>query len=281
MLGTDLARPFRGVRASHTAVASLYGLCRAYEVRMRSTDFFCGLTAARIWRIPLPEEFLPGEGLHVGTHAPSRAPRGAGLTGRQFSDDRLRLVERFGFRVADAASTWCHLAGELRHDDLVAAGDHLVLVPKKQDPHDIRPYATFEELSARVGAYSGRHARAARRALLEIRQGAESRPESILRLTLVRGGLPEPDLNLDITDARGRWLGRADLVYRRFKVIVEYDGELHRTNSAQYDKDMMRIEEFARAGWTVIRIRKRALFGDPGSVVARAESALRDNGWRP
>jgi hypothetical protein len=36
-------------------------------------------------------------------------------------------------------------------------------------------------------------------------------------------GLPEPEVNPDIRNASGRFVGRGDLVYRRWRVIVEYD----------------------------------------------------------
>jgi hypothetical protein len=128
-------------------------------------------------------------------------------------------------------------------------------------------------------SYTGRHARTARQAVLDIRQGAESRPETILRLVMVRAGLPEPELNVDIFSASGLFLGRGDTLFRDFRVIVEYDGEQHRIDSIQYNKDMLRIEGFIRERWTPIRVRKGQLFGDPMAAVARVEGALRDAGW--
>ena len=281
MRGRDLERPFHGVRVRRGGIHGLYGLCLAYLVRMRADEFFCGLTAARMWRIPLPDEFRRSEGVHVGRMSPNRASRARGVRGREFTDTGIRIERRYGFRVTDAASTWCHLAGALSHDDLVAAGDHLILVPKKAQPGEARPYVTIEQLTDRVKSYSGRHAKAARRALLDIRQGAESRPESILRLHMMRAGLPEPELNVDVFSASGTFLGRADSLFRDFRVIAEYDGEQHRTDSVQYNKDMLRIEGFVRNKWTPIRVRKGQLFGDPEAAVARIEGALRDAGWRP
>ena len=281
MRGRDLERPFHGVRVRRGGIHGLYGLCLAYLVRMRADEFFCGLTAARMWRIPLPDEFTRAEGVHVGRMSPNRASRARGARGREFSDTRIRVERRYGFRVSDAASTWCHLAGVLSHDDLVAAADHLILVPKKRQPGETRPYATIEQLIDRVQSYSGRHAQAARRAVLDIRQGAESRPETILRLHMMRAGLPEPELNVDIFSESGTFLGRGDSLFRDFRVIAEYDGEQHRTDSVQYNRDMLRIEGFIRNKWMPIRVRKGQLFGDPMAAVARVEAALRDAGWHP
>ena len=61
-------------------------------------------------------------------------------------------------------------------------------------------------------------------ALELVRPGSESPKETELRLLLIRGGLPEPELNVDVVGKNGRFIGRGDLVYRRHKVLVEYDG---------------------------------------------------------
>jgi hypothetical protein len=54
-----------------------------------------------------------------------------------------------------------------------------------------------------------------------IRPGAESRPETLVRLAVAGAGRPEPEVNVDIVDGSGRFLGRGDLVHRGWKVIVE------------------------------------------------------------
>ena len=188
---------------------------------------------------------------------------------------------RFDFAVADAASTWCQLAEMLGHDDLVAAGDHLVLSPGVQDPGDMRPYVSLADLTDRVAALSGRGVRAARRAIASVRVGAESRPETLVRLALIRAGLPEPELNVDIRASDSSFIGRCDMVYRRWRVIVEYDGDQHRTDTAQYEKDIGRIDRLIAAGWIVVRIRMRGLHSGAAESVSRVEAALRSRGWRP
>ena len=81
-------------------------------------------------------------------------------------------------------------------------------------------------------------------------------------------------------DVGGRRIGYADLIFVAWKVIVEYDGEQHRTDSAQYDKDMWRLEKFIEAGYAVVRVRKRALFTTPDDVVTRVRRALAARGWQ-
>ena len=38
------------------------------------------------------------------------------------------------------------------------------------------------------------------------------------------------------------------------KIAVEYDGDHHRTDRAQFARDITRLEELADLGWTVIRV---------------------------
>jgi very-short-patch-repair endonuclease len=282
MRGADLARPFHGIRGQVGSAQSAYELCSAYALKMKSEQFFSHQTAARIWRVPLPRNFESGEAIDVATLAPGRAPRGRGVRGRQLADSAsVRVVERFGFAVADPATTWCQLASVLDLDDLIAAGDHLVLTPRFGDTRDPRPYVPLEELRTRVQTARGAGSRLDRRAVAQVRDGAESRPESLLRLAIVRALLPEPELNVDIHDARGRFIGRADMVFWRYRVIVEYDGDQHRTDTEQYDRDITRIDDFIAAGWTVVRVRSRGVFADAAAGVGRVEAALRRAGWRP
>ena len=182
--------------------------------------------------------------------------------------------------MVDPASLFCQLATSLSLHDLVAVGDALILELKFADPMGDRPWLSIRELRERVELYRGRGKRAALRAVELIRQGAESRPESLLRLAILDGGLPEPVVNPDIFTTSGRFIGRGDLVYRRWRVIAEYDGEQHRRDTAQYEKDVQRLENFARNGWHVVRVTGRSFFGDRRASVRRVEQALLDAGWR-
>lgn len=157
----------------------------------------------------------------------------------------------------------------LHYDDLVAAGDHLVLRPEFQSASDIRPYSSIDELQEACQGYIGPGKRNAAKALLDVRQGAESRPETLLRLLLARAGFPEPELNPVLLDAAGNRIGRMDLVFRKQRLVVEYDGDQHRTDSRQYDRDMLKLERLARESWRLVRVRKYALFETPHDIIAR------------
>ncbi|MGV8886190.1 MAG: DUF559 domain-containing protein [Microbacteriaceae bacterium] len=203
---------------------------------------------------------------------PRRAIRRRGIHGHRANGQSQ--VARHGHPVSGPAETWLAMAALLSLDDLVAIGDHLVLDPWQLDPHDLRPYVTLAALTIGTANFSGRGAQAAASALPLLRQGAESRPETLLRLLLARALVIEPELQTEIFGADGTWIGRADLYFRDLKVIVEYDGELHRTSSRQYNRDEARIESFIEAGNAVVRVRKGPLGKNPASVVDRVVRAL-------
>ncbi|MGA1838422.1 hypothetical protein VD659_16000 [Herbiconiux sp. 11R-BC] len=274
MRGHDLARPFRGARVVRSVRPTLLERCAAYACRCPPGHFFSHVTAALLWNVPLPRELERGGALEVAVLKPGAMPRSAGIRGHRLAGDGIRVVKRHGLDVADPASLWCQLARVLSHDDLVAAGDHLVLVPARPDPADPRPYVELSELQRRVAAFRGRGAPALRRAMAAVRQGAESRAETHLRLAIVRAGLPEPELQGEIRNARGRFLGRADMVYRFQRVIVEYNGDHHRTDPQQFEDDLVRIESFRDDGWTVVEVRKRGLYVTLSATLARIRRAL-------
>ena len=71
---------------------------------------------------------------------------------------------------------------------------------------------------------------------------------------------------------------RGDLVYRRFRVIVEYDGWHHERDARQRQKDHLRRERLEAAGWTVIVI-TAADMKDPLGIVRRVHNALVARGY--
>jgi hypothetical protein len=283
--GNDLDRPFRGVRRSiagrpddagerhDRAAAELLDRCAALELVLPDEAFFSHITAARLWPLPVPAA-EPGESLHVGVGPPHHPPRRPGVIGHQITDPRSGVLVRHGHRLIDPASLFCQLSVVLRVDDLVAVGDALVHLPRFSDVYDERPWVTMTELNQRVELFRGRGKVSAAKALALIRSGAESRPETLVRLAIGRAGLPEPEVNVEVVAADGTSLGFADLLYRRERLIVEYDGDQHRVSTAQFDQDVRRLDAFAANGWRVVRITSREFFGDRFGCIARIQQAL-------
>ncbi len=280
MRASDLERPFHGVRRRQRGDGDVLARCRAYAPLLRDGDVFSHATAALLWGAPLPGRFAADATLHVTAIAGATRPRSAGVVGHIAADAAIRIRSRHDLPVVDPVTAWLHLAPVLSLDDLVAMGDHLVLTPRRQNPEDRRPYASRAELESRVQRFRGRGKRNAREALQLVREGAESPRETRLRLRLVRHGLPEPGLNVEITDERGLRIGFGDLVYPSFKVLVEYEGEQHRTDSTQFYRDIERHEQLARAGWLLIRESKESPLTGLRSTPERARHALLSRGAR-
>ncbi len=284
MRGADLVVPFRGVRAVARGPAdpaavpeeALRIRCRAALLTVCQGAVVSSVTAARIWPLPMPLA-APDEPLHISAFAPDHAPRREGVVGHQIRDQEVGTEYRSGIAVTDPASLFCHLGTMLSIPDLVAVGDGLILKPRFA-PGD-RPYTTLDALVERVQWYRGRGKARAVEALGLVRPGAESRPESLVRLALVAAGLPEPSLNVDIHDDDGRFLGRGDLVYDEWRLVVEYDGDHHRTDPGQFSRDLERLDDLAAAGWRVIRVAKNSFFHDREDVVRRVRAALVRAGW--
>ena len=262
--GTDLARPFHGVRSMPTI-----DVVRAFTPLLRAGDRFSHLTAAQVWPLPLPA--APYE-VHVANPPGRNAHRGEGIVGHLSTGGRS--VIRHDLPLSDPLTLFLELATLLSDDDLVAVGDALVLDPAQLDPLDLRPWITLDDLRAGCRASRAHGSRRARRAVSHVRQGAESPMETALRLLLLRHGLPEPELNQNLFDDRGRWIGRFDMVYRDARVIVEYDGDQHRTSTTQYERDISRIDRAFAAKWTVVRVRARGIHVEPMNTVRRVREAL-------
>lgn len=294
MRAADLSRPLRGVRRAagdssgeagewfDEAADDLADRCAAVALILTDGAFFCHLTAARLWPLPLPPFAMTiGQPVHVGNRPPCHPPRRAGVIGHQISDPRAAFVVRNGHRLLDGGSLFCQLSTVLSRDDLAAVGDSLVLTPRVQAAADERPWVTLAQLQDRVEVFRGRGKTRAAEALDLLRPGAESRPESLLRLAIVRDGMPEPELNGEVVDEDGVRIGWVDLLYRAYRTIVEYDGDQHRVDTSQYDKDVHRLEALSTVGWRVVRVTKRDLFGDRTACLARIRRALLAGGWRP
>ena len=117
-----------------------------------------------------------------------------------------------------------------------------------------------------------RGARLIRDALPLLTDRSDSPPESELRVALICAGLPAPLANHPIYH-RGALVATPDLSWPEFHVLVEYEGEHHRTDARQWAYDIERYAQLAELGWTVIRATS-ADYRDPSSLIARVGRAL-------
>jgi hypothetical protein len=266
----ELDRPHRGVRAALWRDADA---ARDLVPMLRPGDRLSHSTAARLWPLPLPLALQRVDGdVHVSTPPPLNPLRRPGVVGHRSAPG---AILRYGLPLSPAATLFLELATELDLDDLVAVGDALVRRSIRLDPHDIRPWIELDELRVAVGGSAGgRGIRLARAALDLVREGSDSPAETRLRLAAQRAGLPTPELNPMISDRQGREIGHFDLVWPDLRVIAEYDGDQHRTDPHQYDRDITRFDRATGAGYRVLRFRSRHLYPTPEPAIRSLTSAL-------
>lgn len=119
-----------------------------------------------------------------------------------------------------------------------------------------------------------------RAAAAKIRPGVDSPQESRLRLRLIAAGLPEPTVNHSLDDEiDGRPLRWADLAYINYKIVIQYEGDHHRSRN-QLAADIARDDDWQRAGWTIVRLTAADLKAQGAYAVAKVRAALVRSGWQ-
>ena len=270
--GLDLRAPFSGVRVAAGTADTLQTRCAAYAQRMRACEVFSHRTAALLHGLPV-RDHADGR-LDVGAFAPNGIPRSAGVIGHRLRATGVAIERRGGLPLVSPVDAWCQLAPHVSVRELVVIGDALV---RRQ-----RPPATIGTLRSAVARCAGRRGkRALDAALDQIRPRTDSPAESELRLDLVAFGLPEPEVNVDILDDSGRRIAIGDLAYPHYRVLVEYDGEHHRTDSGHYARDVDRLDDLARNGWRVVRFNRSHRGIRRTERLARVREALIGAGWDP
>lgn len=280
--------------------AAVRRLACAFAANAGEGCFFSHITAAVLWKLPVPVRELrkavqlgdgqgePGRsaahGIDVAVLAPRRAPKGAGVNGHELAPYLTALRTVDGLRVTSPATTWAMLAPLLTVDELVRVGDAIVRIPRRrgmQRGDESDALGTREQLEAAMNAGRRHGVGRLRAALPMIRVGSASPGETDLRLACIRAGLPEPQLDIDVMDRSGVAIGYTELAYPAWRVLIEYEGDHHRTDRAQWLRDIDKHAACIDAGWTVIRLTSRHVYPTGFAAVTRIREALFRAGWRP
>ena len=126
-------------------------------------------------------------------------------------------------------------------------------------------------LSAYVGGAAGLPGARRLRRLLELAEPAESQMETRLRWLLFEAGLPRPEVQTDLRDEQGNFLGWADLYYPAAHLVIEYDGGNHRERLVSDDR---RQNLLINAGYRILRFTAADIYGRPEVVVAQVRGSL-------
>ncbi len=117
-----------------------------------------------------------------------------------------------------------------------------------------------------------------RRALPHVRVGAQTPLESLSRLRLVRGGLPEPRLQVPIYDDEGL-VGIVDMLFDEWGVIGEADGLLkYDDRGMAFRAEKSREDRLRALGFIVVRWTWDEIINRPMLVVQRIRQAARARG---
>lgn len=259
--GVRVTRPPQRPGSSQPNDLSLTDRCAAVQLVLGDQDCFTGATAARLLGIPIPRSLGDGQ-IEVASQLGSERMRRRGVRSVQAVLPAGHILERAGLRTTSPARTWFDLACRISAADLLAAGDYV-----------LRHLATHAELASTVGwGQRRRGVTQARRMLPLLDARAESPGESRVRYWLLSGGIGGIECNRDIVED-GEWLARGDLVIRKARLIIEYDGQVHLPErQRRYDAARRNLLQYH--GWQVIVVTARDL-RYPGPLVALVREEIR------
>lgn len=222
------------------------------------------LSAADVWGLQLPVRDRSDQRVHLSVPGTSRAESRVDrrLYRADVPDDDVR--RRAALPVTSPARTWRDLAAVLDPRALLAATDQL-----------LNGLAGREELAEQLARRpTGRGCARARDVLPLGDARAESPMESVVRWLVLHAGIPAPELQYEIRDGLGAFIARADLAWPDRKVLVEFDGDVHRERDV-FVRDLRRQNRLVAAGWTVLRFTSADVLGRPDEVLAEIRRALR------
>ncbi|GLB67930.1 hypothetical protein [Arthrobacter mangrovi] len=273
-----VVRTSRSIRSPKHAELDFPGRLRPYT-RINERSCASHASAPIIWDFPDSDGGYPEEPIHL------TRPSGAARIRRdnivchrsQVYPDEVEQLD--GIFLTSRARTWLDLAEGSDLDLLVVIADHLIRIPRPRFENRRKPYCTLDELALLIGRHPGKSGIwLARQALDLARVGADSAPETRLRLALGRAGLPEPLLNCPIVDDSGKEWHSPDMSYPKYRLAIEYQGEPH-TQPLQVRRDIRRAENVAAAGWDEIRISGDHMLHGAREAVAKIRTGLIEKGW--
>lgn len=246
----------RGQYCSSDMPREIRLMLRAVEQRLPREHAFSGLTAAWMWGLNVSPS-NPIE-VTIGRDVPVRAR--AGISLRRAALPKSDVVVRRGFRVTSPFRTVRDLGSRPDAIESVVAVDmalHMELV-------------ALSELISYVDTHSGEKGiKRLRRAIRSADARSESPMETRLRMHLIKAGLPVPQIQAQLHDARGEFVGRVDLYYSDCRLVIEYDGENHKD---RLTSDVRRQNALVNAGYQILRFTSVDL-RVPESIVAQVRQA--------
>lgn len=215
-----------------------------------------GRAAAALHGAKWVDDEAPVELIWANNHCP------AGIRTRREAIADDESTGALGLLVATPARTALDLGRHLSH---MAAAIHL-------DALAAATGITARDVLRLAGRYPGtRGVKKCRQAVAVMDGGAQSPKETWLRLLLVKGGFPTPQTQIPLLDEYGRAFAFLDMGWPAVKIAVEYDGDHHRTDRAQYAWDVRRLRMVSQLGWLHIRVIAE---DSPTDIIGRVRQAF-------
>jgi hypothetical protein len=235
------------------------------------------VTAARIQCSLLPPWLADSTELHLSKPRSLPEVRRKGVIGHSVLAWEDEIEEIDGIRSSTRSRTWLDLAIRLSLSELVCMGDQLVRVPRAHFEGRTQPFDTLDGLHSLIARHPNLQGVVrARKALEMMRVGADSAPETMLRLAMADANLPEPELQLALR-SEDLHSPTCDIGYRQRRLAIQYDGG-HHLLEPQSLSDRRRDKAFESAGWTVLIFDKDDLAEGFEKAVVKIKRALRA-GW--
>jgi hypothetical protein len=258
-------RPLRDVYAD-SRLDPDHGLsCHAAALLMPSGSALSGPSAA--WLFGVESAAGAGDAVHVSV--PSKASFGpvSGLVVHSVELPPAEITTQAGLPCTTAARTAWDLARWFEPIRAVPTLDAML------GRGLISPAELDALLHSREGTRGWRRAAA----VFDLVDGrAQSAPESVIRVRLVRAGLPRPEPQHPVT-VHGHTL-YPDLAWPEFQVALEYDGG-HHADPTALDLDRRRLNLLVGAGWVVLHATRQHLGRGFDQLRRDVETALRKAGW--
>ena len=245
------------------AYAHATALIAAVHHGLRTDHWFYGESAALIWGCDVVA--LDGQVHLVQRHNQQRSAHPQVLRHSvELRTSEVAMVD--GYPVTGLARTVVDCARTLAaHRALVIADSAL------------RRGLAADDLAEALQRGTGSRGIRQARAILSLADaGAESPGESWLRLVVVRGGLPVPELQIPVDTHLGRRY--VDLGWSDLQVAVEFDGRIKYEGTgggadAAFYEEKRRQDALEELGWVVVRVMWEDLHR-PDAVVARLWNAI-------
>jgi hypothetical protein len=240
--GSGFRQIHRGVHVSAKLDDSTQLRAAAARLLLPASAVFSHGTAVDLFGLPR----AVGDGrLHVTVPPGGPRPRLKGVVAhaRVLGDDATAVR---GLPVTTFVRTFFDLAPSTGLVGLVVLADAAVR----------RGLTTPNGLVERAVGYRGLGCGLARVAAGLTVSKVDSPMETRGRILFVLGGLPMPEVNVDIFDDQGGWVARVDMLYRGARLVIEYwsssiRGDQHRTDKHQWRDDIATHRLLRNLGWTV------------------------------